>query len=211
MNATTAVLLALAGLFACANWWSQLRTATVLEYCTKPTVTALLVAAAVTLDPRSASARPWFVAALVLSLVGDVLLMLPRQQFVGGLGSFLLAHVLYVVGFLVAGVGLRGAAVGAVVVLVVMVPLGRIIVRSARKVDPSVVGAVLAYMVVISCMVIAASGSHRWAAIVGAALFAGSDSLIAWNRFVGSTPAAPVSIMVTYHLGQLGLLLSLIR
>jgi hypothetical protein len=60
-------------------------------------------------------------------------------------------------------------------------------------------------------MVIAAYGSGRPAAIIGASLFAASDSLIAWNRFVGSTPAAPVVIMVTYHLGQLGLLLSLIK
>ena len=51
----------------------------------------------------------------------------------------------------------------------------------------------------------------RAAAIVGASLFAASDALIAWNRFVGSTPAASVVIMVTYHLGQLGLVLSLVR
>jgi hypothetical protein len=36
-----------------------------------------------------------------------------------------------------------------------------------------------------------------------------SDSLIAWNRFVKPLSWAPVVIMVTYHMGQTGLVLSL--
>jgi uncharacterized membrane protein YhhN len=46
-------------------------------------------------------------------------------------------------------------------------------------------------------------------AAVGALLFYGSDGLIGWTRFVGSLPNARVAIMITYHLGQLGLVLSL--
>ena len=48
--------------------------------------------------------RAWFVAALVLSLVGDVFLMLPQDLFVFGLGSFLLGHIAYIVGMHVDGV-----------------------------------------------------------------------------------------------------------
>ena len=39
-------------------------------------------------------------AALACCLVGDVLLMLPRDLFVPGLVAFLVGHVLYIVGFL---------------------------------------------------------------------------------------------------------------
>jgi hypothetical protein len=46
---------------------------------------------------------------------------------------------------------------------------------------------------------------------VGASLFFASDSLIAWNRFVRPRAWAPVAIMVTYHLGQAGLVTSLVR
>ncbi|HEY1739467.1 MAG TPA: lysoplasmalogenase [Acidimicrobiia bacterium] len=211
MNPATVVLLVLAGGFAGLNWWSQAVGSLTLEYVSKPAVTALLAAAAVTLDPQSTAARPWFVAALLLSLAGDVLLMLPGDRFVAGLAAFLLAHVLYVVGFLVGGVHGGAVLVGVAVVFLALVPLARVIVRGARRTDPSVVGAVVVYIVVISCMVAAAFGSWRIAAIVGALLFAASDSLIAWNRFVGATPAAQVVIMVTYHLGQLGLLLSLVH
>jgi hypothetical protein len=35
--------------------------------------------------------------------------------------------------------------------------------------------------------------------------------MIAWNRFVQPFAAAAVAIMVTYHLGQLGLVLSLLH
>src|SRR3954454_4551267 len=105
MNATTVVLIVAAGVFAGLNWWSQATAWKALEYASKPTVTALLAAAAVTLDPRSSAAQPWFVAALLFSLAGDVFLMLPGDRFVPGLASFLLAHVLYAVGFLVGGVG----------------------------------------------------------------------------------------------------------
>ena len=42
-----------------------------------------------------------------------------------------------------------------------------------------------------------------------AVLFMASDALIAWNRFVRRLAWAPVVIMVTYHLGQLGLVTAL--
>ena len=46
---------------------------------------------------------------------------------------------------------------------------------------------------------------------VGAALFVASDAMIAWNRFVAPFRAADLGIMVTYHLGQAGLVLSLLH
>ena len=69
----------------------------------------------------------------------------------------------------------------------------------------------LAYMGVISVMVACAIGNGDPRAIAGAGLFMFSDSLIAWNRFVRPLAWAPVTIMVTYHLGQAGLVLSLLR
>ena len=56
---------------------------------------------------------------------------------VGARRSFLLAHVLYAVGFLVGGVGALALLVGVVVVLAALVPLARVIVRAARRTDPS--------------------------------------------------------------------------
>ena len=42
----------------------------------------------------------------MFSLAGDVLLMLPRDQFVAGLSAFLVAHLCYIAGFWTDGPGL---------------------------------------------------------------------------------------------------------
>ena len=56
-----------------------------LEYVCKPLTLGLLIGCALALDPADEAVRAWFVAALVLSLAGDVFLMLPQDLFVFGL------------------------------------------------------------------------------------------------------------------------------
>jgi uncharacterized membrane protein YhhN len=211
VNGATAAVLAIAAVFAVGNWISRVNGSRALEYATKPTVTALLAIAAMTLDARDGAARVWFVVALVLSLAGDVLLMLPNERFVEGLGAFLLAHLAYVVGFLVGGVHRGALAVALVAALVVLGPIGVVLVRAARRTDPQVAPAVAVYVVVIAAMIVCAGGSRLGFAIAGAALFAFSDATIATTRFVRALPYASLVIMVTYHLGQAGLVLSLLK
>ncbi len=69
---------------------------------------------------------------------------------------------------------------------------------------------VVAYIAVISVMVVAAFGSLVPAAMVGAVLFFASDALIAWSKFVDPQPWMRLGIITTYHVGQLGLVLSLL-
>jgi len=69
---------------------------------------------------------------------------------------------------------------------------------------------VAAYITVISTMVACAIGTGSALAIAGACSFYASDALIGWNRFVKSYAWGPVAIMVTYHLAQAGLVLSLV-
>jgi uncharacterized membrane protein YhhN len=60
-------------------------------------------------------------------------------------------------------------------------------------------------------MLVTALATGNVLAGVGAALFVSSDTMIACNRFVRPFGAADVSIMVTYHLGQAALVLSLVH
>jgi uncharacterized membrane protein YhhN len=177
----------------------------------KPGTLSALIVAAVLLDAHDDGARAWFVAALVLSLVGDVLLMLPKEQFVGGLAAFLLAHLCYIGGF-VAG-GLRGGAVAFAVVAtaVAISPVARRILGGVRAREPEMTAPVVAYLVVIGAMLACALASGNAFAIVGAVLFVTSDSMIAWDRFVSPFAASAVAIMVTYHLAQAGFVLSLLH
>jgi len=207
------VLLVVAAGLAVGDWISRIHpvppgSISRLEYVCKPGTLLALIGVAVLVDPTHADERVWFVVALVLSLAGDVFLMLPDDRFVAGLAAFLFAHVAYVVGLNLYS---EGHWWWAVPVVVVVGLLGVRLVRGIRRSGASeLVAPVMVYVVVIAAMGISALASgNRWAA-VGAALFMGSDALIGETRFVRPAAWAPVAIMVTYHLGQAGLVLSLV-
>jgi uncharacterized membrane protein YhhN len=202
------VLLAVAGGFAVGNWVAVALGSKPAEYVCKPATLLALIAVAIALDPVHGDTRAWFVAALVLSLAGDVFLMVPRDWFVAGLSAFLLGHVAYAVGLNLHTEGLWWWSVPVVLVAALLaVRLVRGIRRSGQD---ALVGPVIAYVVVISVMGGSAVASGNAMAAVGALLFMASDSLIGETRFVQARPWAGVGIMVTYHLGQAGLVLSLV-
>ena len=88
--------------------------------------------------------------------------------------------------------------------------VGRRILLGVREVASELVTPVSAYIAVISVMVASAIATTNVYAIAGALLFMGSDTLIAWNRFVQPLRWAPVTIMVTYHAGQLLIVSSIV-
>ena len=210
MNAATFLLLALAAVVAVGDWIAVSAGARVAEYVLKPLTMVVLILAAVELDPSSDAARGALVVGLVLSLVGDVLLMVPADLFVPGLAAFLAAHVAYVVALWMLGVGAGGLLVGAVVVVVGALLVGRRILAGAAAADSGLVAPVTAYLAVISAMVVSALGVGAFFAVAGALLFYASDAVLGWTRFVSDFPRSRVVVMITYHLGQLGLVLALI-
>jgi uncharacterized membrane protein YhhN len=211
MTALAVGALVVAGLLALGDWYSRWRLSPTLEYICKPGTLLALIAAALLLDPRHDAVRAWFVAALALSLVGDVLLMLPKEQFVGALGAFLLAHVCYIGGFVAEGLRAPAVVLAIVGTAVIIAPVARRVLRGVSANEPALRPPVVAYLVVIGAMLAVAIASGNPLAIVGAALFVTSDSMIAWSKFVAPFAAAPVAIMVTYHLAQAGFVLSLLR
>jgi len=195
---------------AVANWWTRWTENRRVEVWSKPLALIALIGVAVSIEPVDPAMRAWFVVALICSLAGDVLL-LDDRRFVGGLCAFLLAHVAYTVGLVVAP-DWSGAqfATGAVLMLIVGASFGSRIVRGAER-ESAVLGwAVIGYLVAISTMFAAAGATGITWAIVGAGLFVTSDAVLGWRQFVGSKRWMPVTIMVTYHLGQAGLVASLL-
>jgi len=190
-----AVALLAFGAFAILDWLAVTWSVRSLEYVAKPaTLLALLVYAGY------GHPSPWLVAALAFSLLGDVFLMLPADLFLAGLGAFLVAHLAYVGAF--AG-PVVPRLVWLAVVVGVLAPVAARILRAVP--DRALRAPVAVYSLAISLMVASAVASASTVAITGAVLFLVSDMLIAWNRFVQPRPWAPLAIIVTYHLGQLGL------
>lgn len=210
MTAMAWAALGVAAFAAVVNWIAVARADKRVEYVAKPLTMLALLVVAVMLEPADGDRRMWFVGAAVLSLAGDVFLMLPRDLFRAGLVSFLLAHLCYIGGLLQLPASGSGVAVGAIVVVVLIATLGVRVVRAVRAgSNRGLLGPVVTYLIVISAMVVAAFATGPLLAIVGAVTFYASDGTLAEQRFVRPHPWAPVAVMVTYHLGQAALILSL--
>jgi uncharacterized membrane protein YhhN len=177
----------------------------------KPLTTFLLVLLAMV--PPTAHGLGYQVAiciGLACSLLGDVFLMLPRDRFVPGLASFLVAHVAYLVAFS-TGVPIGTAPGFLLPLLAVAILLLRLLWPSlGRRRLP-----VLLYTATILTMVWQAWG-RRWLIVTpsatlaacGAALFMVSDGLLALHRFGHPLPSAQILIMTTYVAAQAMIALS---
>ena len=205
------LFLALSAAAALADWWAVARSNQRVEYIAKPTTLVGLILVAVTLEPEVDAMQAWFLAALVLSLLGDVFLMLPQDLFLPGLGSFLLAHVAYVAGFAAAGLDTDTLLIVGPLVAAAVVLYAGYLIRSMKGDQRVMRLPVALYSLIIGSMIASAVASGSAVATVGALLFVTSDGLIGYSRFVRVPSWAPVAIIVTYHLGQAGLVLSLVH
>lgn len=190
MTAVAGALLALTLLIALADWVAVAVDRRPLEYVLKPATMVALGAVVLALDLPGGQLRWWYLAAIILSLAGDVFLMLPESamdpelSFVAGLGSFLVAHVLYVVGMVLLGVSGGWLVIGTVAAVLVIVTVGRRVIAGARATDRRLFAPVMAYVVVIAVMIATSFGTGIIVGIVGALLFGFSDSVIGWTRFL---------------------------
>ena len=211
MTSGAAVLLSVALVLSVVDWVAVGSGRTLVEFVCKPAATVAFLATALVLDPACATERAWFVAALAACLVGDVLLMLPRDAFLGGLAAFVVAHLCFTAGFVTVGGSGTRLLVGAAAVALVAIPLATRFVRAMRATGQGgLVAPVVGYVAVIGAMVAAAiAGGNGWG-IAGAVLFLVSDALIGETRFVAPRPWGAVAVMVTYHLALTGLVVSLV-
>lgn len=182
-----------------------------IELASKPAVLLLLIGAALALTPASSEQRAWFVAALVLSLVGDVALLAPPKWFVAGLAAFLVAHLAYVVGLLLEPGPGESALFGLLLAGIGGAALGVPIIRGAlRRRGAVLAAATAAYLLAISATVVAAGASGDPVARIGAVALYASDGILGWNRFVRPLPQGRLLTRVPYHAGQALMVLSLL-
>jgi uncharacterized membrane protein YhhN len=197
--------------FAALDWVAVAQRRSRLEYACKPGAALAFLATAAVLDPASNTARVWFCVALAACVVGDVLLMIPRDAFVFGLGAFVVAQVCFTIGFTHEEPTAARLVAGVVIVALVVGPLAWRFVHALRaRGKTAMIAPVAVYIAVIAAMVVSAiAGGSAWG-IAGAVLFLVSDSLIAENRFVAPRAWAPIAVMVTYHLALAGLVIGLV-
>lgn len=190
-----------------------------LRLFSKPAVMLAILGWLWSIDGLTGQLR-WFAAGILFSLAGDIFLALPKEQFMGGLIAFLLAHIAYIIGLnpTLPSINLASLIIVIIVVLTAGGFYQRITQALTLKGSEKLRLPVLIYTSVISIMLISAlmtliRPDTDWpvasALLVsaGALLFFLSDALLAWNRFVQKISRADLKVMVAYHLGQVGLVL----
>ena len=201
---------------AVVNWVAVERKWKWVEYICKPG-TMLLLLLWMGLNGGLGGGMIWFTLGVIFSMGGDIFLMLPGNFFLPGLISFLLAHVAYIVGLNSSAPFINGQ--GAIFLLGIGAFIfwiyGRLVAGLENKDQRSMKLPVLVYSLVISLMVYSAlmtgwrDGWDMLPAVlvsIGAVFFYASDSMLAWDRFVKPLSHARLRVMVTYHLGQLGII-----
>jgi alkenylglycerophosphocholine/alkenylglycerophosphoethanolamine hydrolase len=199
----TAVLLVALAVVGAANWWSRARNDRRTEAITKPAFTVLAAA----LCAVHGDGAPMAIALIgfALCLIGDVALLPAVDRFIVGLASFLAGHLAFIVAFVAAGLDEPWLApVAAVLLVPVLAGPGRRILAASGALKGPVTG----YLVIISAMAIVAWATGRPAAMIGAAAFVASDTILGWAKFVGERRWTPVAVMITYHAALTALALS---
>lgn len=186
MDGRVAYLAAMAPLVA-AVVIGEIRGERRVVWAAKPLASAAFVALALAGDAASTGFGRFLLVGLVLSAVGDVLLV-PKdpRAFRAGVVVFLLAHLVYGAAFATLGTQRTWAvAAGVVLVLASLALVPRLLggAPAALRVP------VRAYVLAISAMVLLAAGAVGAGAtpaiLVAAVAFYASDVLVARERFVG--------------------------
>ncbi|NLA36926.1 MAG: lysoplasmalogenase [Actinobacteria bacterium] len=212
MQGLTWLYLGVAALVAMVDWLAVATDRRSLEWFFKPATIVMLLGVLYTLELPVPSMRGWFAAALTFSLIGDVFLISQKMKwFVPGVAAFLLGHVMYVLGFLEAERNTVALLGGVALMAVLLLSFGPTLLVESKRESPALPAALAAYMATIAVMVCGAFATGSWVAMVGSSLFAISDFVIGFTRFVQPIPQQRIIVMTTYHVAQTALVLSLLQ
>lgn len=188
------------------------------RHITKPAIlTTLIIYFVVNNKGLSPSTKILTLLALILSLLGDILLLFDDGApnfFIAGLGSFLLAHIMYAMVFLKKGKPHKGIWL----FLSVLVLYGFGLFYMIKDGLAHMLSPVLLYIMAIFTMATAAYARKArvvsisfYFVLIGALLFLLSDSLIAVDKFYKPFQLSNMSIMLTYGFAQLLIVLGILR
>ncbi len=200
------------------DWFAADFKAKIIRYITKPLALILLI---VWFSLLSKWQGPlfWFGLAFVFSLIGDIFLLFQPKFFIPGLIAFLIAQILFIIGFnthLEIGLVRSWSLIFLLTVVFLSMVIMRYILKGMSS-DPKkrkLRIPVMIYSLVISLMLLSALLNlirSDWAGqahiaivtIFGAAMFFASDSLLAVRVFVKHFEHDEFITMLLYHLGQI--------
>ena len=169
-----------------------------LRFFTKPILLPTLILMYISkVKSEKMQLNSFFLAGLVLSFFGDLFLLF-NWGFLPGLGSFLLAHLFYIISFKkklqkrISKFWPIILSLYASILLVILFPY-----LKEMKIP------VIIYAVVIATMMYNALKTHNRNLIIGALLFLISDTLLSVYLFLQPLMILNLLVMATYILAQL--------
>ncbi|PKH05780.1 lysoplasmalogenase [Moritella sp. Urea-trap-13] len=183
-----------------------------LFYVFKPITTLAIAALCWHLAPTLSDYVWLILLGLLLSTLGDIFLMLPKDRFIPGLLSFLVAHVAYIIAF--------SMQLDLTYTWALIMPLILVAMLYLTILWPSLAAMKAPVFVYMSIIVIMAwiSGERYFSlnsstslyAFIGAIVFLFSDATLAFDRFKKQFHSAYGVIIVSYYLAQYFIALSVI-
>jgi len=215
------LLLLVTGLVAILDWLAVWQGWRRVGYLAKPLTIILLFIWLVIRTGMQGSAL-WFGIGLLFSLAGDVFLLFSPRFFMAGLASFSLVHLAYLAGFLTPfpGGGYVGVMVmGVAISFAATYVMRRITSAQIQRGSSKLARPTMFYGLLISLMLLSALWTLfrlDWGPFnailvsLGALLFYSSDLINAWIRFVNPVRSGRVVVMITYHAGQMLLIVGMV-
>lgn len=200
---------------AIIDWFAVYKRNKSLEYFAKPGFMIMLIIWVLLNSPGN-SKSIWLVLGLFFSLGGDIFLMLPKDSFLQGLISFLIAHIFFIITFFnlsgqpkYTSISLLFGFVVFIFALFVDIRISRELIKSSQK---RLVAPVNIYSLILFSMAFIAYGTIGSPSVmtnlgivisIGATLFMLSDILLAWNKFVSPVLGGRVTTIMIYHIAQI--------
>jgi uncharacterized membrane protein YhhN len=208
----------LAVFFALLDWVSTWKGWKKRLYIAKPATMVFLILWSLQITGWQGGML-WFGIALILSLAGDIALMLNPRYFMIGGAAFLLAHIAYIIGFN------QTSTPFSLNVMLVAVLVGISAANVFKRIRPGIMKVprgkrfltgLSLYGISLTLMLLSALLTlfkQDWLllpavfAASGAVLFFTSDTMLVYDRFVGRFNHAQSYVHLTYHLGQFGIII----
>lgn len=169
-----------------------------LRFFTKPFLMPLVIAIYLLKVTKKSAINSWFLSGLIFSFLGDTFLLF-KWGFLPGLGSFLLAHVLYILSFVKLRVAKMYASIPFILLYLFFLVYFLHPYLKEMEIPVVIYGITLSTMAYFSLRT-----KNKWL-VAGAFLFVISDSLLSFNMFVNYSTITELGVMTTYVLAQLSL------
>jgi uncharacterized membrane protein YhhN len=174
-------------------------------------IPVLMILFFVNTDSLTGRLHIFMITGLLFSWAGDVVLELSKNNdnlFIAGLACFLLAHIMYLTAFFLTP-GKNSILNKRVYLLIPVLIYGVILLSYLYSDLDGMRLPVIMYTIVILSMLAGALNRIEkvkklsfWLVLAGAILFVISDSVIAFNKFIGQFDSSGIVIMSTYVIAQ---------